>query len=124
LFALSVAVLALAACGDDGGDDGGSSSATVPPGALVVVAEDSLRWDQSDYAATATGGAITIAGENDSSLYHNLYVVSAEGQKSTNFLDLPTGATALDDFRVEPGNYQIVCLVPGHDSMKAALVVS
>jgi plastocyanin len=119
---VALAAVALAACGSDGG--GSSSSDTVPKDALLVVAEDGLQWESDSYAATVVDGQITIAGRNESSLFHDLYVISAEGEKSANFLEMTTGQTVVDDFRVQPGSYQIVCLVPGHNNMKADLTVT
>jgi hypothetical protein len=122
--ALTVAaagLLALSACG---GSSSGSSSDTVPAGATLITAEDGIQWSDSAYQAKATNGEITIAGRNASSLAHNLYLIAPDGTKNPTFIDMPKRGITIKDFKIAPGTYQVVCLVPGHDKMKATLTVS
>jgi hypothetical protein len=122
--ALTVAaagLLALSACGSS---SSGTSPDTVPAGATLITAEDGIQWSDSSYQATATNGEITIAGRNASSLAHNLYVISPDGTKNPTFIDMPKRGTTTKEFKIAPGTYQVVCLIPGHDKMKATLTVS
>jgi ABC-type glycerol-3-phosphate transport system substrate-binding protein len=121
LTAAVAGLLALSACGSSSGS--GSTKDTVPAGATLINAEDGIQWSDSTYQATSTNGKITIAGENSSSLAHNLYIISADGTKNPTFIDMPKRGTTIKEFKITPGTYQVVCLIPGHDKMKATLTV-
>ena len=116
----AVGLLALSACG--GG--GGSSSNTVPVDADVVVrAVDGIAWDQDDYTATAVDGKVKIYAVNDSGILHNLYVL--EGDVSVgDFIDLPKrGSDGALVYKLAPGEYRLVCKIPGHANMDSMLTV-
>ena len=114
--------LSLAACG---GSDS-STPATVPANADVVVrALDGVVWDKDAYTATAENGEVTIYGVNDSGIAHNLYVQTADGTAIGDFIDLPArGSDGTKTWKLEPGEYRIVCLIPGHQNMDSPLTVS
>lgn len=113
-------LLTFAACGDER-----SATTTAPTDVdIEVVALDGLAWAQSSYEATATDGAVTIYGVNESSLPHNLYVRDSQGNQVGSFIDLPTrGKSGTLEFQLEPGEYRIVCLIPGHTNMDVPLTV-
>jgi plastocyanin len=106
-----------AACG--GGSSTSNSSAT---GADVTVhAQDSLKFDKSDYSAKT--GDVKIAYVDDGSLTHTLLIkdkngfklqVSGRGDTKTGTVNLPAGS------------YTLYCDIPGHEQagMKATLTVS
>ena len=113
------AVSILAACS--------SSSATpdtVPAGTnLEVHAVSGLRFDKSAYSVAA--GESLVAYVNEDTIRHTLVVVK-DGTTVSGFElqinrkgDVDSGSVTL-----EPGTYELICTVPGHQSMKAELTVS
>ena len=118
---LAAGITLLAACG------GGSSGVqdTVPADAdLVVKAVGTIAWDAKSYETTATNGVVKIAVDNESSLAHNLYVIDADKKANPVFLEVASkGDIDSAEFTLAPGEYSIVCRVPGHGAMKSTLVV-
>ena len=123
LLALSVfsAISALSACG------GGGTSApdyTIPADAdLVVKAVPTIRWDAKTYSAAA--GEVKVFFANDDSVKHVLVV--RQGDKVVGDLELKVnkkGDTAEGTITLEPGEYSVYCIVPGHGGMNSTLTVS
>ena len=121
LTSLLVAPLAvLASCG------GGSSApeTTVPADAgLVVKAVPTIRWEKSEY--TATAGEVKVFLANDDNVKHILVI--REGDKVVGDLELSVikkGDTAEGTITLEPGEYSVYCIVPGHGGMNSTLTVS
>ena len=117
---VAAGLLALNAC--SGG--GSSSSNTVPADADVVVrAVDGIAWDQGEYTATAVDGKVKIYAVNDSSIAHNMYTL--EGDTAVgDFIDLPKrGSDGALVYELAPGEYRIVCTIPGHNNMNSTLIV-
>lgn len=119
LLALGL-LLGVSACGGDS-----ASGSTAPADIDVDVrALDGVVWNAGSYSATATDGVVTIYGANNSSLPHNLYVLDGDGKQIGDFIDLPTrGSDGTIDVELTPGEYRIVCQIPGHSAMNSALVV-
>jgi plastocyanin len=121
LSALAGLTFTVAACGGGGGT--AKPAPTIPAGALQVDAVAGLKFDKSEY--TATAGTVTIAYLNKDSQRHTLVVKDAAGVLIGDKLevvrsnDLSTGS-----YQLAPGTYTVYCDVPGHGSMKATLVVS
>jgi hypothetical protein len=120
VFAALIAVSALSACG------GGSSAPaeTIPADAgLVVKSVKSIRFDASEYSATA--GEIKVAFSNEDTVRHTLLVVQ-DGVKVPDFkLVVPEkGALDVGNINLAAGSYTLICDVPGHQNMKANLTVS
>jgi plastocyanin len=103
-----------------------SSSATpdtVPAGTnLEVRAVSGLRFDKTAYEVAA--GESLVAYVNDDTIRHTLVVVK-DGTTVSGFElqvnnkgDIDSGSVTLD-----PGTYELICTVPGHQSMKAELTV-
>lgn len=119
LSVLAGLTFTVAACG------GGTAkpAPTVPTGALEVDAVAGLKFDKSEYIAIA--GTVRIAYLNKDSQRHTLVVKDAAGVLVGDKLevvrnnDLSTGT-----FQLAPGTYLLICDVPGHEAMKATLVVS
>jgi len=114
-----VGLLGLSACGGDS-----ESSTTAPADADVVVrAVEGIAWDAEEYSAEA--GDVTLYGVNASSIAHNLYVLADDDSVVGDYIDLPKrNSDGTRVFPLEAGTYKIVCKIPGHANMTAALVVS
>lgn len=119
--AVAVALLAVAACGGER-----AATGTAPADVDIEVrAVDGILWNASAYTATATDGSITIFAANDSTLPHNLQVLDKDGNDVGKLVDLAkSGSTATVDLQITPGEYRIVCEVPGHTNMNSTLTVS
>ena len=115
-----LAAFALAGCGS--GSD--SPAATVPADAgLVVYAGPGIRFDQTAYTATA-GSSVKVAYENRDAQRHTLDIVSAD--KTVIGKELVVGKSGdleVSTYALPAGTYTLECLVPGHDAMRATLVV-
>ena len=119
VFAASL--VSLSACG------GSSSSApayTVPADAgLVVKAVASIRWDATEY--TATAGDIKVFLANDDSVKHILVVLKDD--EVVGDLELIVGSRGDFDegtVNLEAGEYRVYCTIPGHGNMDSTLTVS
>ena len=110
----------LAACG------GGSSApeTTIPADAgLVVKAVPTIRWDKTEYSATA--GEISVFLANDDNVKHVLVI--REGDKVVGDLELivdKRGDTDTGTIELEAGTYSVYCIVPGHGGMNSTLTVA
>ncbi|MFA5774194.1 MAG: hypothetical protein WC864_02320 [Ilumatobacteraceae bacterium] len=105
------------------GGSSGSTSTTAVVADVLVTAESGIRLDQSAY--TATSGEISIAYINQDTIRHTL-IVEKDGTKVSGFEldvsrkgDVDQGTVAL-----QPGTYQLLCTVPGHQNMRASFTVS
>ena len=64
-------------------------------------------------------------GRNQSSIGHNLYILSADGTQNPSHVDLPQkGKSSTETVDLTPGTYTVICKIPGHGNMKATLTVS
>ena len=119
IFASSV--VALSACG---GSSSSTPAYTVPTDAgLVVKAVPSIRWDATEY--TATAGDINVFIANDDNAKHILVI--REGDTVVGDLELTVakkGDSAEGTINLLPGSYFVYCIVPGHSNMKSTLTVS
>ena len=119
--ALPFVALALAGCSSSGGGTGG----TVPANATLIKALDGIAWDAKTYTASAAGGKVTIAVENESSSPHNLHVLDAANVDVGFALDVDgRGDVRSNSVTLAPGTYKVICSIPGHGNMKATLTVS
>ena len=119
MFASSV--VALSACG---GSSSSSPDYTVPADAdLVVKAIPSIRWDATEY--TASAGDIKVFLANDDNAKHILVI--RQGDKVVGDLELAViknGDAATGTINLQPGAYFVYCIIPGHGNMNSALTVS
>ena len=119
IFASSV--VALSACG---GSSSSTPAYTIPTDAgLVVKAVPSIRWDATEY--TATAGDINVFVANDDNAKHILVI--REGDTVVGDLELTVakkGDVAEGSINLLPGSYFVYCIVPGHSNMKSTLTVS
>jgi uncharacterized cupredoxin-like copper-binding protein len=117
----AVALLALAACGSER-----VASDTAPADVDVEIrAVDGIAWNASAYTATATDGSITLFAANDSTLPHNLQVLDKDGKDVGKLVEiLKSGSSATVELTITPGEYRVVCEIPGHTNMNSSLTVS
>jgi plastocyanin len=87
-----------------------------------VHAVSGLRFDKTAYEVAA--GESLVAYVNEDTIRHTLVVVK-DGTTVSGFElqinkkgDVDSGSVTL-----EPGTYELFCTVPGHQSMKAELIV-
>lgn len=105
---------------------GGSSSSTPTTEVVadvVVTAESGLRFGQTSYSATA--GDLSVAYVNNDTIHHMLVVVN-DGTTVGGFELSVSKKGDVDQgtINLEPGNYVLICTVPGHQNMKADFTVS
>ena len=116
-----LAALALAGCG---GSSSGDTSGTVPADAgLVVYAGPGIKFDKTEY--TAKAGAVKVAYENRDAQRHSFDIVNAD--KTVIGKQLVVGKSGdldVGTYDLPAGTYSLECLVPGHDAMRATLVVA
>jgi plastocyanin len=122
LFAPALAlasIISLAACG--GGS--GSSDATIPADAdVVVLAKDGNKFDAATY--TAKAGEVTLAYDGQSSIAHTLQILDTSGKQIGEKLKVSSGQVLVGKYELAAGTYTVICDIPGHDAMKAELIVS
>jgi plastocyanin len=119
VFAASL--ISLSACG---GSSSSSPAYTVPADAgLVVKAVPTIRWDATEY--TATAGDIKVFLANDDNVKHILVI--RQGDKVVGDLELTVtkkGTVAEGTINLEAGEYSVYCIIPGHGNMNSTLTVS
>ena len=94
-------IAALVASDDDSGGGGEASSS-----AHVSLTEFAITPE-----AVTVGAGGTIHVTNDGTAVHNLSVADTDLRTP----DIPAGETGeLDVSSLEPGSYEILCLIPGH----------
>jgi plastocyanin len=111
------ATVVLGACGSDGDDDSGDTGGAATH-EVTVVAKDTLSFDKGDYAAKA--GEVAITYEDGGSLTHTLLI---EGNDDFKLEVSGSGDTDTGTVDLDPGEYELYCDVPGHESMRATLTV-
>ena len=118
VFAASL--ISLSACG---GSSSSSPAYTVPADAgLVVKAVPTIRWDATEYAATA--GDIKVFLANDDNVKHILVI--RQGDKVVGDLELTVtkrGTVDEGTINLEAGEYSVYCIIPGHGNMNSTLTV-
>ena len=109
----------VAACGGDSS----APTETVPAGALVVKAVPTLRFDAAEYGPVPAG-EVTFGYVNEDSVRHTL-IIAKDDQKVPNFKLVINKKGSADSASVtlKAGTYTLICDVPGHNKMRATLVV-
>lgn len=119
--AIAAGALVLAACG--GGGSGSDGTSAPIDADVVVTAIDPIAWDKADY--TATAGEVVIAAKNNSSQPHNLHIVAPDKSQLPVALNIPSkGDVETATVTLTPGEYRLICTIPGHSSMNSALTVT
>jgi plastocyanin len=114
LRALAVApVVAILVAGCSGGDT------ALPEADIVMIGTDRLTWEPD--RLTVQPGTLSVAIVCEGGANHN-FVIDETGEEVAA---CAPGRTAFGEVTLEPGNYTVVCTVPGHEAtMRAALAVA
>ena len=108
---LALAVV-LAGCGGDSAD-------SLPDADIALLGTDRLTWEPS--SVRVEPGTLSVAIVCERGANHNL-VIEETGEE---IAACAPGQTAFGEVTLEPGNYTMVCTVPGHEvTMRAALAVA
>ena len=109
---LAAAALALTACGGD-------TDGALPDADIALLGTDTLQWEPD--RLTVDAGTLSVAIVCERGVNHNL-VIEETGEE---IAACAPGQTAFGEVTLEPGNYTMVCTVPGHEvTMRAALAVA
>ena len=119
-----VTLFTLASCSSGSSTSGPTTApATLAPGTIEVDAKEGLRLDKSEYDTKS--GQVTILYVNKSSINHNLLVSDSTGVQIGQELKVQSsGKKDTGTFTLAPGTYNLYCNIPGHEGMKAKLVVA
>jgi plastocyanin len=114
LRVLAVApVAAILVAGCSGGDT------ALPEADIVMIGTDRLTWEPD--RLTVQPGTLSVAIVCEGGANHN-FVIDETGEEVAA---CAPGRTAFGEVTLEPGNYTVVCTVPGHEAtMRAALAVA
>jgi plastocyanin len=108
----SVVALFTTAC-SGGGDD------ALPEADIAMVGTDRLTWEPDRIMVEPGTSSVALVCEGGAN--HNL-VIEETGEEVAA---CAPGRTAFGEVTLEPGNYTVVCTVPGHEvTMRAALAVA
>lgn len=117
VVALAILLLggSVAGCGnvDAGGPASGGFLDEVLPNRIPVSADPkgALRWEQSSYEGAA--GDVTFVVTNPSTIAHN-FVLEGNGVKAASKTIAAKKSANLTLKGLAPGEYAIVCTLPGH----------
>jgi hypothetical protein len=116
--------LALAAVGCGGSS--GAKPPEIPPDALEIDGVANLLLDKTAYTVAAVNGTVKIAYVNVDIIRHTLLIVDRNRIQQGARLEVDKkGDVAIGVYTLAPGQYVIVCDVPGHSAtMNATLTVS
>ncbi len=141
LFATSLLLLAVAACGGSGTSSAPAPSAA-PVGSASPAAEASTAPSASSAAAESTSvvvkdftldpkditskGAVSLAVTNEGPTIHNIAIRDAAGTVVGTTKDLNVGESETLTVEIPAGTYTLFCSLPGHESLgiKGTLTVS
>jgi plastocyanin len=123
LTLLALGAFGLAGCGGDSGG-GSGKTVTVSAGKPVQVEATEFRFSPSKIVVTGGGGPVEIALKNAGSSGHDLRV-EKDGDDVGGTPVFSGGGTKTATVDLEPGSYEFICSVPGHEAqgMKGTLEV-
>ena len=112
----------VAGCGDDDDDEGGDTAAATTEtsadtggGGATSVAMSEYQFDPSD-ETVASGDTIELS--NDGQIPHNYTIVEGDpeggGAEVAASDDIEPGGTGSLAVDAEPGEYGVLCTIPGH----------
>lgn len=135
MFALSLAGIALVACGSSSNDNSTNATSTSSGaaagggggggGQTVSISADpngALKFDTTSLSAKA--GSDTFDFTNDAPIAHDFTIETSSGQKLAA-TPIFSGGTKSVTATLKPGTYTFLCTVPGHADagMKGTLTV-
>jgi iron uptake system component EfeO len=99
----------------------------VPSGVIAVEAAKDSPYSFTPSVITVPAGSVTFSVRNAGSEEHEFEVLEADGTTVVDEIEgLVPGLTKSLTVTLEPGSYQFLCKVNGHDQlgMKGAITVS
>ncbi len=123
LALLGVALGVIALVASDGG--GGSAAPAAGGGGATgdaTVSATEFAFDPADVALTA-GSEVSVTLDNAGAVEHNWTVLSEEIAAESEFSEdlvlaavdnTAAGESTSASFTLEPGEYQVICTIPGH----------
>ena len=134
LFATSLLLLAVAACGGSGTSSAPATPATPatsaapagsasPAAEVTVVIVKDFTLDPKDVSVQ---GAVSLAVTNEGPTVHNIAIRDDAGAVVGTTKDLKTGESETLTVEIPAGTYTLFCSLPGHESLgiKGTLTVS
>ena len=98
---------------------GGGSADGLPDADIALLGTDRLTWEPN--SVRVEPGTLSVAIVCERGANHNL-VIEETGEE---IAACAPGQTAFGEVTLEPGNYTMVCTVPGHEvTMRGALAVA
>ena len=134
IFATSLLLLAVAACGGSGTSSAPATPATPatsaapagsasPAAEVTVVIVKDFTLDPKDVSVQ---GAVSLAVTNEGPTVHNIAIRDDAGAVVGTTKDLKTGESETLTVEIPAGTYTLFCSLPGHESLgiKGTLTVS
>jgi uncharacterized cupredoxin-like copper-binding protein len=118
-------VLALAGCGGAAASAGPATP--VPSGVVAIEAAKDSAYSFSPTALTIPAGTVTFSVKNDGIEEHEFEIFKADGTTVVDEIEgLVPGLTKSLTVTLEPGSYQFMCKLNGHDQlgMKGVITVT
>ena len=101
-----------------------SASAAAAPASGTAVKVKDFQIDPG--TVTAKGGTVAFAVTNDGPTVHNVKVRDSSGKIVFGTRDLREGESENLSGELQPGSYDLICTLPGHESLgvKAKLTIT
>jgi uncharacterized cupredoxin-like copper-binding protein len=124
LGAFALAALAIVAC--SGSAPSAAPATPVPSGVVAVEAAKDSPYSFSPTAMTVPAGTVTFSVKNAGNEEHEFEIFKADGTTVVDEIEgLVPGLTKSLTVTLEPGSYQFMCKLNGHDQlgMKGVITV-
>lgn len=106
---LLVALVTISACGGGGGQQGGGPTPTPAAGGTSIsITETEFKFTPA--SMTAKAGPVTFELKNVGSVEHNFVIEGTEVNREA----IQAGTSETITVTLQPGEYTILCTVPGH----------
>ena len=125
LVVLALAAMALAACSGNAAPP--AAATPVPSGVIAVEAAKDSPYSFTPAAITVPAGSVTFSVRNAGTEEHEFEVFKADGTTVIDEIEgLVPGLTKTLTVTLEPGSYQFMCKINGHDQlgMKGTITVT
>ena len=128
LVGLALTTLFAAGCGGGEESSGTATAVSGGSGTVVVTMGKASEYAMTPAPAETAAGPVTFEVKNEGTLVHEMVVIKTdEGAENLGtdgeadetgavdeVADLPAGESKTLELNLEPGNYALVCNLPGH----------